>query len=243
MLTCDPSSAQQRFAVDRLAGLARAGHRLRFAGVAGDRGRVDPRRPEWGRVSRASSGVTAVRNCTRDEGRPFGFGDQEPISSHRKLLRSKAVVVSVAEKLGHDPGRYGRHVGNTVPVGGACWVASTSFRVCGASTVVGRAPPWAKRRMRAMATIVGPCNAGSPRPHLGSEPGFPIPIRPFTSSCRCPPGRRWPGTANRRLQGASSSLCGPHPKTAAVVVAGMAGRYPDSYLDRCDGWRAAAILD
>jgi hypothetical protein len=40
--------------------------------------------------------------------RPFGFGDQEPISSHRKLLRSKAVVVSVAEKLGHDPGRHGR---------------------------------------------------------------------------------------------------------------------------------------
>jgi hypothetical protein len=30
-----------------------------------------------------------VCNCTRDEGRPFGFGDQEPIPSHRKLLRSK----------------------------------------------------------------------------------------------------------------------------------------------------------
>ena len=32
-----------------------------------------------------------MRNCTRDEGGPFGFGDQEPISSHRKLLRSRAV--------------------------------------------------------------------------------------------------------------------------------------------------------
>ena len=42
----------------------------------------------------------AARNCTRDEGGPFGFGDQEPISSHRKLLRAKAVVVSVAETPG-----------------------------------------------------------------------------------------------------------------------------------------------
>jgi hypothetical protein len=41
-----------------------------------------------------------MRNCSRDEGGPFGFGDQEPISSHRKLLRSKAVVVSVAETSG-----------------------------------------------------------------------------------------------------------------------------------------------
>jgi hypothetical protein len=49
----------------------------------------------------------AVRNCTRDEGGPFGFGDQVLIPSHRELLRSKAVVVSVAEKTGHDPVRYG----------------------------------------------------------------------------------------------------------------------------------------
>jgi hypothetical protein len=38
-----------------------------------------------------------MRNCTRDEGGPFGFGNQMLISSHRKLLRAKAVVVSVAE--------------------------------------------------------------------------------------------------------------------------------------------------
>jgi hypothetical protein len=38
-----------------------------------------------------------VRNCARDEGGPFGFGNQVLISSHRKLLRSKAVLVSVAE--------------------------------------------------------------------------------------------------------------------------------------------------
>ena len=42
-----------------------------------------------------------------DEGGPFEFGNQVLISSHRKLLRSKAVVVSVAETSGHDPGRHG----------------------------------------------------------------------------------------------------------------------------------------
>jgi hypothetical protein len=58
-------------------------------------------------VSRVSPVHTAVRNCTRDEGGPFGIGYQGPISSHRKLLLSKAIVVSVAETLGHDPGRHG----------------------------------------------------------------------------------------------------------------------------------------
>lgn len=53
-----------------------------------------------GRVSRASPVHTVMRNCSRDEGGPFGFGDQEPIPSHRKLLRSKAVVVYSAERDG-----------------------------------------------------------------------------------------------------------------------------------------------
>ena len=53
-----------------------------------------------GRVSRAPYELSAARNCTRDEGGPFGFGDQEPISSHRKLLRAKAVVVSVCGNAG-----------------------------------------------------------------------------------------------------------------------------------------------
>ena len=43
----------------------------------------------------------------RDEGGPLGVGDQEQASNHRKLRRSRAVVVSVAEKAGHDPVRYG----------------------------------------------------------------------------------------------------------------------------------------
>jgi hypothetical protein len=61
-----------------------------------------------GLVSRASPFHTAVRNCTRDEGGPFGFGNQVLIPSHRKLLRSKAVVVNVAETSGRDSGRHGR---------------------------------------------------------------------------------------------------------------------------------------
>ena len=51
-----------------------------------------------GLVSRVSSVHTAVCNCTRDEGGPFGIGNQLLISSHRKLLWSKATVVNVAEK-------------------------------------------------------------------------------------------------------------------------------------------------
>ena len=61
-----------------------------------------------GCVSRAPRELSAARNCARDEGGPFEFGDQEPISSHRKLLRAKAVVVSVAETPGQDFGRHGR---------------------------------------------------------------------------------------------------------------------------------------
>jgi hypothetical protein len=48
-----------------------------------------------------------MRNCTRDEGRSFEVGNQVLISSHRKLLSSKAMVVNVAEKPGQDSGRQG----------------------------------------------------------------------------------------------------------------------------------------
>ncbi len=51
-----------------------------------------------GRVSRVSSVHTAIRNCTIDEGGPFEIGNQVLISSHRKLLSSKAMVVNVAGK-------------------------------------------------------------------------------------------------------------------------------------------------
>ena len=51
-----------------------------------------------GLVSRVSPVHTVLRNCTRDEGRSFEVGNQVLISSHRKLLSSKAMVVNVAGK-------------------------------------------------------------------------------------------------------------------------------------------------
>jgi hypothetical protein len=45
-----------------------------------------------GLASRVTPVHTALRNCTRDEGRPFEFGDQVLTSNHRKLLRTKATV-------------------------------------------------------------------------------------------------------------------------------------------------------
>jgi hypothetical protein len=38
-----------------------------------------------------------MRNCTGDEGRPFEIGNQVLVSSHRKLLSSKAMVVLCQE--------------------------------------------------------------------------------------------------------------------------------------------------
>src|SRR3974390_674308 len=58
-------------------------------------------------VSRVPPVQTALRNCTRDEGRPFEVGNQVLISSHRKLLSSKAMVVNVAEKSELDFDRHG----------------------------------------------------------------------------------------------------------------------------------------
>jgi hypothetical protein len=46
-----------------------------------------------GSVSRVSPVHTAMRNCTRDEVGPFEVGNQVLISSHRRLLSSKAMVV------------------------------------------------------------------------------------------------------------------------------------------------------
>ena len=62
---------------------------------------------DMGLVSRASSVHTVMRNYTGDEGRSFEFDNQVLISSHRKLLWSKAMVVNVAEKSGQDSGRQG----------------------------------------------------------------------------------------------------------------------------------------
>ena len=51
-----------------------------------------------GRVSRASSVQTTARNCTRDEGRPFGFGDQV---ADPKPPRAAAVKSRGSERRGN----------------------------------------------------------------------------------------------------------------------------------------------
>jgi hypothetical protein len=47
------------------------------------------RKTGMGLVSRVSPVQTALRNCTRDEGRSFEVGNQVLISSHRKLRRQR----------------------------------------------------------------------------------------------------------------------------------------------------------
>ena len=74
--------------------------------IAEDGSSSRPAMSAAGIVSRVTPVHTAVRNCTRDEGRPFEVGNQVLISSHRKLLLSKAMVVNVAEKSERDFGRY-----------------------------------------------------------------------------------------------------------------------------------------
>jgi hypothetical protein len=59
-----------------------------------------------GLVSRVTPVQAAMRNCPRDEGRSFEVGNQVSISSHRRLLSSKARVVNAAEKLEQDFDRY-----------------------------------------------------------------------------------------------------------------------------------------
>jgi hypothetical protein len=64
-------------------------------------------RQPWALCHEVTPVHAALRNCTRDEGWPVEIGNQVLISSHRKLLGSKVLVVNVAEKTGHDPVRYG----------------------------------------------------------------------------------------------------------------------------------------
>jgi hypothetical protein len=59
-----------------------------------------PLNVRFGSCVTSIAGRNGMRNCTRDEGGPFEIGNQVLVSSHRKLLSSKAMVVSVAEKTG-----------------------------------------------------------------------------------------------------------------------------------------------
>ena len=58
------------------------------------------RRSVRGLVSQVTPVQTALRNCTGDDEGPSGSAIRSLIPSHRELLRSKAGVVSVAEKSG-----------------------------------------------------------------------------------------------------------------------------------------------
>jgi hypothetical protein len=51
------------------------------------------------------AGPNGVAQLYEDEGRSFEVGNQVLISSHRKLLLSKAMVVNVAEKSEQDSDR------------------------------------------------------------------------------------------------------------------------------------------
>jgi len=53
-----------------------------------------------GLVSRATPVQTALRNCTGDEGGPFGFGDQVADPKPPQAAVVNSMVVSVAEKSG-----------------------------------------------------------------------------------------------------------------------------------------------
>src|SRR6266480_1147850 len=63
--------------------------------------------PRWVLCHEYCRSTRRVRNCTKDEGRPFEVGNQVLTLSHRKLLSSKAMVVDVAETPGQESGRQG----------------------------------------------------------------------------------------------------------------------------------------
>ena len=92
-----------------VCGTARADEVIERGGQLFELGLIDsPRRGrlrvlchEYRRSKRRCATVREMK-----EG-PSRFGNQVLISSHRKLLWSKAMVVSVAETPGQDPGRHG----------------------------------------------------------------------------------------------------------------------------------------
>src|SRR5262245_5296130 len=109
-LDCSDWHHGLRAAVLRPGNIVIAGVEQLGVAKASSRNIAQPRiavRSAVGLVSRVTPVHTAVRNCTRDEGGPFEVGNQVLISSHRKLLRSKATVVNVAGKSERDCDRYG----------------------------------------------------------------------------------------------------------------------------------------
>jgi len=77
------------------AGMMTAGERTRISSSTSS-GTVCCRDTEKGGQTKRDVSYS----CVKDEGRPLGISFQEQVSNHSKLLRSKAVVVSVGAKLG-----------------------------------------------------------------------------------------------------------------------------------------------
>jgi tetratricopeptide (TPR) repeat protein len=99
-----PHADRSQLALAR-EGLRKAGLALK-AKLADETTMVTTNRDgRFGSCVTSIAGPNGMRNCTGDEGRPFEFDNQVLISSHRKLLWSKAMVASVAEKPEQDSGR------------------------------------------------------------------------------------------------------------------------------------------
>ncbi len=59
----------------------------------------EPQRGQPRSVPRMDEGGVVIQSCTGDGGRPSGTGCQEQVSNHPKLRWSRAMVVSVREKV------------------------------------------------------------------------------------------------------------------------------------------------
>jgi hypothetical protein len=84
---------------------ARGGKNRHFAKVVIEK---PPKTPAWGLVSRVTPVHMAMRNCTGEDGRPFGFGDQV---ANPKPPRAAVVKSRGGERRGN--------AGTTMPVGTA----------------------------------------------------------------------------------------------------------------------------
>jgi retron-type reverse transcriptase len=67
---------------------------------------ADDRAPRTKRRNRCRRSRPTIRCCAGDGGRSSGTALQGEVSNHRKVRRSRAGVLSVAEKAGHQPVRW-----------------------------------------------------------------------------------------------------------------------------------------
>ena len=89
-------------------------------------------------MSRVPPVHTAIRNCRRDEGGPLEIGNQVLISSHRKLLLPKAMVVSVLQ-FSNDRSVFVRHDASPLVV--TILAESLHLKEHAVQTIMSRAQP------------------------------------------------------------------------------------------------------